>query len=257
MGSESSAPRSRRALLAAAAGAAGALAANAVLPLSAAAAATNLQTEIDNPTVATTSVTQATDLLVAFKAKTVLTGAAGLVGSTGDESGIATDTSFTGVYGWSPTGGTTISGTGVWGDSTDLGVFGSGAVGVLGDGATGVVGFGTEGVYGYGTIGVTGESDSATSPGVKALGLTASAPALEVVGKVKFNRSGRKSMSSGKSSVVVSLAGVSTSSKVFAVLATSESGRWVRAVVPAAGKFTVYLNTRLSSSAVVAWFVLD
>lgn len=249
MGSESTTPRSRRALLTAAAGAAGALAANAVLPLSAAAVATNLLTEIDNPTVATTSVTQATDALVAFKAKTTLTGAAGLVGSTGDETNIAPNTSFTGVYGWSPTGGTTATGAGVWGDGDDVGVFGTGG--------TGVFGYGAEGVYGLGTIGVTGESDAPTSPGVKALGATVSAPALEVVGKVKFNRSGRKAMSSGKSNVVVSLAGVTTGSKVFAVLATSESGRWVRAVVPAAGKFTVYLNTSLSSSAVVAWFVLD
>ena len=50
---------------------------------------------------------------------------------------------------------------------------------------------------------------------------------------------------------------MTTSSKVFAVLATAESGRWVRAVVPAAGKFTVYLNTTLASRATVAWFVLD
>jgi hypothetical protein len=50
---------------------------------------------------------------------------------------------------------------------------------------------------------------------------------------------------------------VTTGSKIFAVLATSESGRYVRAVVPATGKFTVYLNTTLTSSAVVAWFVLD
>ena len=220
-----------------------------MLPLSAAAASTSLLTESDNATIATTSVTQATDGLVAFKARTTSTGAAGLVGSTGDETGIASDTSFTGVYGWAPSGGSTATGTGAWGDSDDIGV--------VGTGSTGVLGYGFEGVYGLGTIGVAGQSESASGPGVKALGVTASAPALEVVGKVKFNRSGRKAMRSGKSNVVVSLAGVTTSSKVFAVLATSESGRWVRAVVPAAGKFTVYLNTTLSSSAVVAWFVLD
>ena len=64
-------------------------------------------------------------------------------------------------------------------------------------------------------------------------------------------------MSDGKSSVVVTLAGTTSTSKVFAVLATSESGRYVRAVVPASGKFTVYLNTTLRSSAVVSCFVLD
>lgn len=241
MTSDGLAPRSRRALLTAAAGAAGALAAHAALPFTAAAAPAPMQTEIDNPTVATTSVTQATDLLVAFKAKNVLNGAAGLVGSTGDEANIATTTSFTGVYGWSPTGDSTTAGAGVWGDSDDFGVYGSGAVGV----------------YGFGAVGVIGESAVATTPGVLARGLSASSPALEVVGKVKFNRSGRKAMVSGRANVVVTLAGVTSSSKVFAVLATAESGRWVRAVVPAAGKFTVYLNTRLASSARVAWFVLD
>ncbi len=69
--------------------------------------------------------------------------------------------------------------------------------------------------------------------------------------------SGRLSMATGASSKAVTLAGVTATSKVFAVLATSETGRWVRAVVPAAGKFTVYLNTTLTSSAVVSWFVLD
>ena len=241
MTSDGLAPRSRRALLTAAAGAAGALAAHAALPFTAAAAPVSLQTEIDNPTVAATSVTQATDLLVAFKAKTVLTGAAGLVGSTGDETNIAIDTSFTGVYGWSPAGDGTTAGAGVWGDGDEFGVYGSGTVGV----------------YGFGAVGVIGESASATTPGVLASGLSASSPALEVVGKVKFNRSGRKSMALGRANVVVTLVGVTTSSKVFAVLATAESGRWVRAVVPAAGKFTIYLNTKLASRATVAWFVLD
>ena len=51
--------------------------------------------------------------------------------------------------------------------------------------------------------------------------------------------------------------GTGGSRKIFAVLATSEPGRYVRAVVPAAGKFTVYLNTTLTSSAVLSWFILD
>jgi hypothetical protein len=241
MASEELKPRSRRALLTAAAGAAGAFAATAAMPFTAVAAPTALQTEQDNPTIAATSVTQSTDALVAFKARTTTTGAAGLVGSTGDETNIAPVTSFTGIYGWAPTGGSTETGAGVWGDGDDFGVFGSGSVGV----------------YGYGATGVIGESINATQPGVLAYGATASSPALRVVGKVSFNRSGRTSMASGARSKGVSLAGVTSTSKVFAVFATSESGRWVRAVVPAANKFTIYLNTALSSSAVVSWFVLD
>jgi len=98
---------------------------------------------------------------------------------------------------------------------------------------------------------------NAASIGVRAVAPTNSQYALKVAGKVNFSRSGRKSMSSGHSTLTISLAGVTTSSKVFAVLATSESGRYVRAVVPASGSFKVYLNTTLTSSAVVAWFVLD
>ena len=64
-------------------------------------------------------------------------------------------------------------------------------------------------------------------------------------------------MLSGASSKTISLAGVTSSSKVFGVLATNRGGRWIRAIVPASGKFTVYLNTTLISSAVVSWFVLD
>jgi hypothetical protein len=236
-------PRSRRALLAAAAGAAGALAAQAAMPLAATAAPTALQTEQDNPTIAATSVTQGTLGSVAFKASTTNTDLAGLVGATGDQTSIATDTSFTGIYGWSPTGGITSVGAGVWGDSDDIGVAGSGAVGV----------------YGYGSTGVVGEAASSGQPGVLAFGVgqAPTALALQVVGKVKFSRSGRTSMASGAKAKAVSLAGVTATSKVFAVLATSESGRWVRAVVPAAGKFSIYLNTTLTSSAVVSWFVLD
>jgi hypothetical protein len=245
MGSEELAtPRSRRALLAAAAGAAGALAASAAMPLAVAAHdPDDVQMGVENATIATTSITQATDALVAFKAKTTTTGAAGLIGSTGDETSIAIDTSFTGIYGWSPSGGVTGVGAGVWGDSDDIGVAGSGSVGV----------------YGYGSTGVIGEAASSGQPGVLAygVGLSPTALALRVVGKVSFSRSGRKSMLSGRSNVAVALAGVTATSKVFAVLATSESGRWVRAVVPAAGKFTVYLNTTLTSSAVLSWFVLD
>ena len=133
-------------------------------------------------------------------------------------------------------------GYGVWGDSPDIGVYGSGGLGVLG----------------YGGVGVEGDANSASgSVGVWAWAPTTSQVALKVTGKVSLSRSGRHAMASGTSSKAVSLTGVTTTSKVFAVLSTSESGRYVRAVVPAAGKFTIYLNTALTSSAVVSWFVLD
>ncbi len=149
----------------------------------------------------------------------------------------------TGVFGFAPQGdGVNTYGTGVWGDSPDTGVYGTGGYGVEGYGYVGVAGYATGGT---GSVGVYAWTNSNA------------ARALQVDGKVHLSRSGRKSIGSGKSSVAVTLSGVTTSSMVFAVLATSETGRWVRAVVAASGKFTIYLNTSLKSSAVVSWFVLD
>jgi hypothetical protein len=251
-------PRSRRALLAAAAGAAGALAANAVMPLTAAAAPTNLLTEQPNPTVATTSVIDSGADSNAFESHATGTGVGyGLLGTSLDAGGVvgwsvsepdptwfeAAFTAYTGVFGSAPAYiDSSQSATGVWGDSPDIGVLGTGG----------------NGVVGYGYVGVEGDANSvAGSIGVWAWAPSTAQVALRVTGKVSLSRSGRKAMSSGSSSALIYLGGVTTTSKVFAVLATSESGRWVRAVVPAAGRFRIYLNTTLSSSAVVSWFVLD
>ena len=251
MASEPNAPRSRRALLTAAAGGAAALAANAAMPLTAAAASTQLMTEVDNPTAAETSVTQATAGDVAFKARTVNTDAAGLVGSTGDETDIDTQTSFTGVYGFAQEDTTNSLGSGVWGSSPDTGVVGSGYWGVYGVGTIGVWG------DGGGGPGVLADSASATVPAVLARGSTTTGLGLQVVGKVKFSRSGRATIGAGKSSLKVTLAGTTPSSRVFAVLHSNRAGRYVRAVVPTTGSFTVYLNTTVTSSTYVAYFVLD
>jgi hypothetical protein len=260
MASDPNALRSRRAILAAAAGSAAAVVASAALPIGAAAAATNMQTETANTSTADTSLTDSGTDSNAFVANSTGTGAGyGLLGTAAGASGVVgwsvspptsywatfvpSVTKWTGVFGSAP-GATdpNFVGTGVWGDSPDVGVYGSG----------------TWGVQGFGAVGVEGDANS--NPG--SIGVLATAPgtaqtALRVAGKVSFSRSGRKSMSSGKSTLTISLAGVTTGSKVFAVLATSESGRYVRAVVPASGSFKVYLNTTLTSSAVVAWFVLD
>jgi hypothetical protein len=262
MASDGTAPRSRRALLAAAAGAAGALAAQAALPLAAAAAPANLQTESDNATTAPTSVTNSADGSTAFAGHATGTGAGyGLEGTGAGGAGVfawsvqpPTDywteppfepgfTSHTGVFGSAPQGDLVDTfGVGVWGDSPNIGVYGTGSAGV----------------YGFGFVGVEGDANSLPgSVGVWAFAPSTATTALKVTGKVSLSRSGRQSVSSGKSSYAKTVAGVTTSSKVFAVLATSESGRYIRAVVPGSGKFTGYFNTALSSSAVFAWFVLD
>jgi hypothetical protein len=243
MASDPNAPRSRRALLTAAAGAAGAVAASAAMPLSVAAVATNMQTESDNPTVAQTSITQATDAVVAFKARNTLTGAAALVASAGDETNISTDTSFTGAYGWAPThDDPNLFSAGVWGDSEDVGTYGFGTVGVRGDGFIGVVGAGPVGGVGVRAWGHDGSGSDI---------------ALQVYGKVQFSRAGRATIGAGKSGIKVNMVGVSASSRVFAVLHSNRAGRFVRAVVPTTGSFTIYLNTTVTSSTYVAFFVIN
>ena len=97
-----------------------------------------------------------------------------------------------------------------------------------------------------------------TVPG--GIGVQASAQAgltaLNVDGRVKFSRSGRTTIASGASSKVVALAGVTTASYVVATLQTNRAGVWIQAVLPAAGKFTVYLNKATVNPAKVAWFVI-
>ena len=245
--------QSRRALLAAAAGGAAALAASAALPLTAAAANGDpLLIGTANAGTAPTTLDNATDGSTGFKVTAV--GAAAAVESfssgaaavyaysmNGDNVVPIANTNFTGVYGFSPTGGEVGIGAGVWGDSEDWGVYGSGFIGV----------------WGYGAVGIVGEAAGTSSPGIVALGATITSPALEVQGKVKFSRSGRKLIGAGKSSVNIALPGTTTASKVFAVLATNRSGRYVRAVVPATGQFSIYLNTSVTSNSYISWFILD
>jgi hypothetical protein len=243
--------RSRRALLVAAAGGAAALAAQAALPLTVSAADPNdVVIGITNVSTATTAISNTTDGSDGFEVATTGSGravvgqspgAAGVFGVGVDGAGSATDTVFTGVYGWAPADTTNGLGTGVWGDSEDYGVYGSGAIGV----------------YGYGAFGVIGESGDPAYPAVSAYGATTSSPALQVVGKVKFSRSGRTTLGAGKSSLTVTLAGTTSGSKVFAVLGSNRAGRYVRAVVPTTGKFTVYLNTTVTAATYVTWWVLD
>jgi hypothetical protein len=251
---DDSTPRSRRALLAAAAGGAAALAAQAALPLTAMAADPN-DVVLGSPNTATTttSITNSTDGGTAFAGSGTGTGYGVQATSEGGAGSfswsiVAPDWwepgfgAYTGAFGFAPTfPDPDIAATGVWGDSPDFGVYGTGSVGV----------------YGYGGIGVIGSSTDPGFPGVKAYGNTSSSPALEVVGKVKFNRAGRKSIGAGKSSLAVTMAGVTTTSKILAVLNSNRSGRYVRAVVASTGKFTIYLNSSVSSSTYVAYFVFD
>jgi hypothetical protein len=161
-------------------------------------------------------------------------------------------------------------------DSTDTGgVIGYGEVGagLLGVGTTGSVAIGDVGVYATGGVGILGDAYTGDTAIYGFVGPTDPPPpqadvaiharaagsgvALRVDGKVQMNRSGRISVAAGKTSIAKSISGVTTSSIVIAVLQTVESGTWVRAAVPAAGKITVYFNRALPTSSVVGYMILN
>ena len=80
---------------------------------------------------------------------------------------------------------------------------------------------------------------------------------LQAYGRVQLqNRSGRVTFSAGQASRSVTVAGMTSANAAYAVLNTSRPGVYVRAVVPAAGKLTIYLNTKVTATTSVAWLVL-
>ncbi|HET9083150.1 MAG TPA: hypothetical protein VFN41_02010 [Candidatus Limnocylindrales bacterium] len=272
MASDPNTLRTRRALLTAAAGGAAAVAATAAMPLTAVAADPNdVVKGTDNPTTAKTSITDTGDRTTAFQATNVgvapsilaknaegvattvaetdpsdpggITAAAGVYAVSVDDSDAAPFwvTTYTGAYGWAPTF-PNVNGfsVGVWGDSDDVGHYGTGSIGAWGDGFIGVRG--------------TGETGGI---GVQAIAASPTDLALTVAGKVTFSRSNRATIGAGRSSLKVNLPGTTSSSRVFAVLHSNRAGRYVRAVVPTTGSFTIYLNTTVTSATYVAWFVLN
>ena len=259
--------KSRRALLTAALGAGAAVAAQAALPLAASADDPNdVVKEVNNVTTDTTGIdSSATADVDAFSAAAGGTGSAvvataanapaitasntgadaatAMYVTSGDATGAAAlaNTAYTGAYAFTDIV-PDVLGTGLWGDSADTGVLGTGA-------NTGMIGFGFWGVY--------GESSSPGGNGIYAYAPSTDRRALYVDGKVGFRRSGRTTISAGQSSKTISLTGVSSSSLVFAQIASNRSGRWVRAVVPTTGKFTIYLNTSVTITTYIIWWVIN
>ena len=264
--------RTRRALLTAAAGGAAALAVGAIKPAGVAAGVVPepvIQDE-DNATVALTSISNATADVDSFAANATGEGTgsagssgagigvmghsadatdpatntrnAGVVGVAGTTGNINANIALTGVYGVSdiePESGFTAAG--VWGESGDFGVIGSGFGGVLGDGV----------------LGVFGASSEADGIGVLAVADAPSGFGLLVDGRAVFSRSGRTTVNSGSRKKVVTLAGCTAATLVFAVLAQNRAGRYVRAAVPEAGKFTIYLNNDVGSDTKVSWIAFS
>jgi hypothetical protein len=80
---------------------------------------------------------------------------------------------------------------------------------------------------------------------------------LHVNGRVRFNRAGKASMSATQASKAITKAGVTSSSYVIATLQTPVSGVFVRAVVPAAGKFTIYLSKAPGKTVYIGYLVIN
>ena len=197
---------------------------------------------------------------------------AGVIGVGGSSVDKSPNTDETGVYGFA---NITESSIGVWGDSfLGAGVVGSGAVGMVGQGETGVLGQGTYGIYGFGrqavsghafpgetgVYGSVGTAEPPLPPGsvaVRAYAASTSYTALDVVGKVKFNRAARVAVSANTSSKKVTMGGVTTSSFIIATLQTRRTGVYVHAVVPAAGSFTIYLNKAVTATTYVGYIVIN
>lgn len=223
--------------------------------------------------------------------------------------GVSTDESASGLYGQNDNHGYGVAGrstnctdfaqicTGVYGQSSEIGVLGSGVVGVHGDtenyiGASidivGVLGTsefaegvraegGDTAVHGIKTTcgfacdaggsGVWGETDVAGASGVRGtapngtgvLAESTSGTALAVDGRAGFSRSGRVLIPAGSKSIQIPVADLRQSSMVQATLQQVRTRLWLKAAVPdaAADTITIHLNRTAPADTKVAWFVTE
>jgi hypothetical protein len=277
MSVDSSAPRSRRAVLAAALGGLGAVIASRFASPDAIRAANGDAVTVGNAFTGTapTSLTSTAATGAAVEGhsgtgtgvwatsddntpSTFVSGnRTGLVGIGGAATGIAASTDETGVYGFSDV---SANAAGIWGDTFDgTGVIGTGFWGVYGNGQVGVFGdvfSGGTGVYGF--VGDVIAPAPTPGVGVEARANTTAETALNVIGKAKFSRSGRGRVLGGHSSRVVTLAGVvKDSSYVIATLQTNRPGVYIQSVVTANGSFTVNLNKSVPGFTYFGYLVIN
>jgi hypothetical protein len=181
----------------------------------------------------------------------------GVYGATGDTSLASDNTDETGTYGYSDV---SLGSAGVWGQSIQgVGVLGTGDWAVYGiAGSAGVVG--DADATGTGVVGFSGDTAIPLLPagvGVFAAAASTTQTALQVSGKVKFSRSGRVSSTKTATYKKVLMTGVTTASYVIATLQTSVTGCYVRAVVPTAGSFTIYLSKAPGKAVYIGYMVIN
>ena len=287
----------RAVLAAAIGGAAAAATAGLIRPEGVRADSSPLMTEVDNPTGPTTSISSGYSSVddVAFQVSiadlatgirgispsgvgvkgentaggagvlgTSSNGATGVAGFSGDPANYPGVGDQAGVFGYgtAPAGNPDALNEGVLGIGNAVGVWGAAAIGVVGQGAPGVFGFGDglgpPGQYATGLYGYSGDNPPSPPNNVGVFAAAgATGTALQVVGKVRFDRAGKATIKKGQSKYKKTLAGATTSSQIFAVLRTYRSGTHVAAVVPHTGYFYVYLNKALTADTDVSYFVVN
>ena len=229
---------SRRALLGAALGSAAAVAVAAIAPPGVTAPdPEDVQKGVDNPTTAPTSITnsggssESPALALAGVSTGNGTGVHGFSGDSGIHSGPApADHRCLRLHRGRRRGRSHRLRRGHRG-LLDGRRFGSADNGVIGQGVWGVVGVGHTGLQGLtmaddpGAVGVWAEAGPGTNQ-----------YAFRAIGKVKFSRSGRLLLGSGKSSAKVTLAGVTSGTHVLAQLVDTDQGSrsqpWSRQPAP-------------------------
>jgi hypothetical protein len=162
---------------------------------------------------------------------------------------------------------TTIQNKGAGNGLTAAGFDGTG---VEGDGATGVHGSGAvNGVFGStdnsGGSGVYGQNDGTgygvagrAANGTGMLADSASGTALKVTGRSKFSTAGTAVIGSGLKSATVTLAGVTPSDFVLAMV-QGKGSFYVKNASAGSGSFTIYINKAPTAPATVtvAYFVIS
>ncbi len=179
---------------------------------------------------------------------------AGVWGSSGEDSLATVEPGETGVYGYA---NTSIYSNGVWGDSIDgAGLYGTGYYGLYALGGIAVQGdSGPSGVGVYGWTGNAAPPTPSAGVGVYARAETNDETALQVVGKLKFNRSGTRSMKTSRKTFPYN--GMTSSSQVFAVLQTNRSGVYIRSVKPQRDQFTVRLSKSPGKKVTFSFIVIN
>ncbi len=129
-------------------------------------------------------------------------------------------------------------------------MYGQGGIAVQGDAGTGGVGV-------YGWTGLAFPPAPSAGVGVYARAESTSQTALQVVGKFKFDRAGRQSLSSTQTSKKFTKTGVTSSSQILATLQTSVSGLYIRAVVPTTNAFTVYLSKAGGKTVYFSYMIIN